>query len=216
VAGGKASALVSYSGGVVDGSRLVVALIEDEGDWKIDQRVRFQSLDRAAFEEALRDQLVDPELGFSSKGANCIVQRFGVLPRRELEQRLLNGGDQTFDRTSVACDRGAVEALVAIQLDEVPFYPASVVSCVEQELRRLSDERLAKVYVDGLVEFGRLILGCGRERVLEAYGSELEDSGYEASEVECLLDAFAGLSADEFARLTYDEDQFAELSDDCG
>lgn len=50
---------------------------------------------------------------------------------------------------------------------------------------------------------------------MEAYGSELEDSGYESSEVECFLDAFAGLSAEEFIRLTYDEKHFGELSEDC-
>ncbi|MDQ3728499.1 MAG: hypothetical protein M3355_02805, partial [Actinomycetota bacterium] len=57
----EATALVSYSGGPLDGSRVAVALVEDDGDWKIDRRLRFQTLDRPAFEDALRDQLDDPE-----------------------------------------------------------------------------------------------------------------------------------------------------------
>ena len=214
VDGEEASALVSYVGGAFDGSSLMVGLVDDD-DWKLDRRLRFQSLDRPAFEKALREQLVEPEFAFSAKGADCIVRRLGALPDRALEQRLLSATSQTLDRAGVACDREGVEESITTALEEDPPYPPPVVACVERELEQLSDERLAQLYVDGPVEFGRLLLGCGRERVMEAYSSELEDAEYDSSAVECLLDAFEDLPAEEFTRLTHDDQRYGELYDDC-
>jgi hypothetical protein len=90
VEGEEATATVAFHGGGLDGQTLVVNVVEEEGEWKVNELESFASLNRgkltSALEEALEEEKeIEPEL------AECVMEGVEESSNSELEGLILNG-----------------------------------------------------------------------------------------------------------------------------
>jgi hypothetical protein len=90
VADSAATADVAFTGGSFDGQTVVLGLVEEGGDWKLDEIKSFAKLDRekliGAFETSIEEtEELAPELG------ECLVEGFEAASDSELEDAILNG-----------------------------------------------------------------------------------------------------------------------------
>jgi len=93
VDGVKATAdVVSKEG--LGGQTFTVALVEEDGAWKLDEVVRIAALDRRAFLREERKGLESGEDRPNPEVADCIVKAFRQLSKPELEEILLGGSAQ--------------------------------------------------------------------------------------------------------------------------
>jgi hypothetical protein len=216
VEGDAATAVVTADGGSLDGSSVLVGLVNDDGEWKLDRRIEVERLDREGFETAYREELVRPEYGFSPDGADCAVAMTQRLSDSELERALL-GEFEILDRLIVACDRQAVESLFIDVYDDPGYgqYPQPVVDCARLRLSELPGSALVDLMTD-MVRLTELNLRCGRSLILGAYAGDLGAAGVEPPVVDCIVGRLRGYSAARWARATYDEDAFAALAVACG
>jgi hypothetical protein len=90
VEGEEANATVAFTGGGFDGQTLVVNLVQEEGDWKLNEAEGFKHLDRekliGTFERTFEEQEeVEPEL------AECVIEGLEETSDSELEEMILGG-----------------------------------------------------------------------------------------------------------------------------
>jgi hypothetical protein len=87
VDGSSANANVAFNGGGFDGQTLNIALVEEDGKWKLDEIQEFVTFDRgkidASFEEALE--------GAEGVDTECILEGLGEYSDAELEEAILEG-----------------------------------------------------------------------------------------------------------------------------
>jgi hypothetical protein len=103
VDGSNASADAAFAGGSFDGQTLGIALIEEDGDWKLDQVTGFTKFDKAKLVAALakgfeEEESIEPEL------ASCIVQAFEAADEGEFEELILSGSSQGIVEIVEACE----------------------------------------------------------------------------------------------------------------
>lgn len=102
VRGAKASAEVAFVGGSFDGQRLVVALVEEDGSWKLDRIERFAEFDRqkliAVFERNFEESSeITPKL------ASCLLDGLQAKSDKELEEIVLEDREALFELV-VGCE----------------------------------------------------------------------------------------------------------------
>jgi len=94
IKGEEAKATAAFSGGNLDGQSLVIDLVEEEGDWKLDEAVEFAKFDPeklmsnlvTATEEALEaNENATPEL------IECVIAGLEEISPAELEAGFLEG-----------------------------------------------------------------------------------------------------------------------------
>ena len=105
VDGSAATADVAFSGGSFDGQTLSVALVEEDGDWKMDEVTGFAEFDQerlaGSFEEAFeRDNDVDPQL------ATCFAEVIRDLPKAEAEEIVIGGSPEPIVEIIEGCSEG--------------------------------------------------------------------------------------------------------------
>jgi hypothetical protein len=99
VDGSNATANVTYSKGAFAfaDQTLTVALVEEDGGWKLDENVRFAKLDQRKVVNSLAE-------GWgSSAEEDCIRKALGEWSRAELEEFLVDGSEGPFDEILVSC-----------------------------------------------------------------------------------------------------------------
>jgi hypothetical protein len=104
VEGSKASADVGSEGGL-SGQTFTVALVEEDGDWKLDEIVRIAKLDRGAFLREERKGLESGEDRPDPEVAACIVKAFRQMSKPELEKILFGGSAQAEVEIYERCGR---------------------------------------------------------------------------------------------------------------
>ena len=101
VDGSSATADAAFVGGSFDGQTLSVALVEEDGGWKLDEATGFAKFDKAkliaAFTSSLEEE-VEPEL------ASCLGQAFEAADQGELEELILGGSSQPIVELVEACE----------------------------------------------------------------------------------------------------------------
>lgn len=100
-----ATADVTFAGGSFDGQTFTVALIEEEGDWKLDEIVGFAEFDQdqlaSSFEEAFEDEeSIEPQV------ASCIGEVLRELPRAEAEEIAISGSSEPIVELVKGCSQG--------------------------------------------------------------------------------------------------------------
>jgi hypothetical protein len=103
VAGSKASADVAFTGGSFDGQKVEVTLVEEDGDWKLDQIERFLDFSRgrliAVFERTFAgSSQIAPEL------ADCLLGALRAKSDGELEELVLEDREALFEIV-VGCEK---------------------------------------------------------------------------------------------------------------
>lgn len=102
VDGSNATADAAFVGGSFDGQTLAVALVEEDGDWKLDEATGFAKFDKAklieAFTSSLEEEKVEPEL------ASCLTEAFEEAEQGEFEELILGGSSQPIVELAEACE----------------------------------------------------------------------------------------------------------------
>ncbi|HEU4737766.1 MAG TPA: hypothetical protein VFS54_01655 [Solirubrobacterales bacterium] len=86
VDGSKATADVAFA----DAQAFSVALIEDDGDWKLDEVVGFVDFDRSRWMDEQREFFEDGE-PWPARVTDCILDAYRGMSQTELEEMLLGG-----------------------------------------------------------------------------------------------------------------------------
>jgi hypothetical protein len=105
VDGSAATADVAFTGGNFDGQTLSVALVEEDGDWKLNELTGFAKFDQeglaVSFEEAFeRDNDVDPQL------ATCFAEVIRELPKDQAEEIVIGGNSEPIVEIVEGCQEG--------------------------------------------------------------------------------------------------------------
>jgi hypothetical protein len=102
VDGEKATAQAAVVGGAFDGQALVLALVKDGDQWKLDEITEFAKFDQAAIANQFKTQLekggeVEP------KTTACIVEGIEEAPQEELEEVILSGDSKPIEELAEGC-----------------------------------------------------------------------------------------------------------------
>lgn len=207
VDGSRATALVANTGGTLDGSEVVVRLVEEGGDWKLDRLVKVADFDRAGFRQAYRRQLF--EFGSSGKAVGCVLERESTLSEDEVEHAILAPGEKTFATMFVKCDRDGVEREVMRAITD----PRLGVSrrgreCSKQRLAAATSAKLVQTQFS-IVAYNRLLLACDKRAFFAYYRRDLTTrTALDPATIECVLDALRGLSTNGVISVTYDQSRY--------
>jgi hypothetical protein len=102
VEGSEATADAAITGSALDGQTLEVALIEEEGDWKLNELLGFAKLDQGKLVEAFGEKLeesgeVEPEL------ASCIVEGLEEAAPGEVEELFVEHSEEVIEGIAEGC-----------------------------------------------------------------------------------------------------------------
>jgi hypothetical protein len=102
VDGSKATAEAELEGGSLDSQTLEFALVEEDGDWKLDYVEGFAKYDGQALAEAFQVKLeetgeLDPEQ------AKCIAGKIGELSQAEAEKAVFGGSPEPIIELAQTC-----------------------------------------------------------------------------------------------------------------
>ncbi|MDQ2630936.1 MAG: hypothetical protein M3Y75_08185 [Actinomycetota bacterium] len=105
VDGSAATSNVAFTGGSFDGQTLTVALIEEDGDWKLNEITGFAEFDQEklanAFEEAFEgEEDVDPRF------ASCFAEVIRDIPEEEAEEIMISGDSAPIVEIVEGCSAG--------------------------------------------------------------------------------------------------------------
>lgn len=94
-----ATADVAFSGGSFSDQTLVVALIKEGDQWKLDKIVRFAKLEKKALIKAIEEQLTE----LSPAQSSCIVEGLQSAANQTFEALLLKGESQPLTELAESC-----------------------------------------------------------------------------------------------------------------
>ena len=103
VDGSNATADAAFVGGSFDGQTLGIALVEEDGDWKLDEATGFVKFDKAKLIAAFSSSLEEEE-GIEPELASCLLEGFEEAEQGELEELILGGSSQPIVELAEACE----------------------------------------------------------------------------------------------------------------
>jgi ABC-type glycerol-3-phosphate transport system substrate-binding protein len=103
VEGEKATANAEFKGGSFDGQTLSLALVEEEGNWKLDELTGFVNFDPAKLLGVLAGKLKE-EASIEPRIASCIVEGMEELPDEELESLVLENNSGPIVEIAEGCE----------------------------------------------------------------------------------------------------------------
>jgi hypothetical protein len=214
VDGNRATALVTNSGGSLDGSQVVVRLLEEDDQWKLDRLVRFARFDRARFRLAYRHRL--RSIGFPADAIGCILGKELRFPNDAIEREALQPDHHIFAGIVVGCDRPAVERnVIGAIADPRLDFPEAAIECGRRRLAAATDAELMRVQLSAAA-YTELLLSCGRDAFLAYQRRELAAGDrLGPTAVACVLAVMQGLPDTSLIRVAYDADRYEAIVDGC-
>jgi len=103
VDGEKATAEAEFIGGSLGSQTLAVALVEEDGDWKLDQIEGFANYDGKALEETFLKRFEESPEGLSKKQYTCIAEGIGKASTAEAEAMFLSGASTKIEELAKGC-----------------------------------------------------------------------------------------------------------------
>lgn len=101
--GSEATADAAVTGGGFDGQVISIALVEEEGAWKLDQLSGFAKLDTARLAEIFGEKL--EETGeLTPEQTSCIVEGIEAASKAEAEELVLSGSSQPLVELAEGCE----------------------------------------------------------------------------------------------------------------
>lgn len=100
--GSEATADGAITGGGFDGQVISIALVEEDGSWKLDQLTGFSRLDIARLAEVMGQKL--EELGeLTPRQTSCIVEEVEAATPAQAEELMLSGSSEPFVELAEGC-----------------------------------------------------------------------------------------------------------------
>ncbi|HKZ14145.1 MAG TPA: hypothetical protein VJL81_09910 [Solirubrobacterales bacterium] len=103
VNGSKATAEVEFEGGSLGSQSLEVALVEEEGNWKLDQIEGFANYDGKALGEAFEKQFEEEPGELTPEQAKCISGKVAEASQAEAEELFLSGNPEKIIELAQGC-----------------------------------------------------------------------------------------------------------------
>jgi len=103
VNGEKATADAAFKGGNLDGQTVEVALVEEGGDWKLDELTGFAKFDSAGLVKVFSEQL-EEEPNLEPEAAKCIIEGIEELPDSALESIVVENNNEPVVEVAESCE----------------------------------------------------------------------------------------------------------------
>lgn len=103
VNGSKATAEVEFEGGSLGSQSLEVALVEEDGNWKLDQIEGFANYDGKALGEAFEKQFEEEPGELTPEQAKCISGKVAEASQAEAEELFLSGNPEKIIELAQGC-----------------------------------------------------------------------------------------------------------------
>jgi ABC-type glycerol-3-phosphate transport system substrate-binding protein len=103
VDGEEATADAEFEGGNFGGQSLSVGLVEEEGEWKLNEFTGFANFDAAKLTETLVEQLEEQE-GVEPEVITCISEGLEELDEKEFEEMVIENNSQPFVELAEGCE----------------------------------------------------------------------------------------------------------------
>lgn len=104
--GSNATANVAFIGNDFDGQTLTVALVEEDGDWKMNEITGFAKFDREKLATALEESLQEGEEPLERDLAVCFAEVLRDVPKPEAEEIVIGGSSQPIVEIIEGCSEG--------------------------------------------------------------------------------------------------------------
>jgi hypothetical protein len=101
--GGKATADVALKGRIFDGQTLEVALVEEDGDWKLSELTGFATFDPENLVNAFAEQ-IEKEPEIEPETASCFIEGLEELSNSELESIVVENNTEVFGEIAEGCE----------------------------------------------------------------------------------------------------------------
>jgi len=111
VDGTDATADVEFSGGTFDGQTLMVALVEEDGDWKLDELTDFVAFDQEKLADTLEAQLKKGDDALEPALAECFAETFREIAKSDAEEIMIGGSQKPIVQIIEGCQQGLEDAL---------------------------------------------------------------------------------------------------------
>jgi hypothetical protein len=103
VNGEKATAEAEFIGGSLGSQTLAIALVEEGGDWKLDQIEGFANYDGKALEETFLKRFEESPEGLTKQQYTCIAEGIGKASTAEAEAMFLSGASTKIEELAKGC-----------------------------------------------------------------------------------------------------------------
>jgi hypothetical protein len=103
VDGSKATANAAVSGGSLEGQTVSIALVEEDGQWKLDQITGFVKLDQTQLAKVFAEELEKGE-EVAPKVTACIVAGIEAAPKEEAEEFVLDATNRALGELAESCE----------------------------------------------------------------------------------------------------------------
>jgi hypothetical protein len=103
VDGSKATAEAEFEGGSLDSQSLEIALVEEDGDWKLDQIEGFADYDGKALGEAFQRDFEEEPGELDPEQAKCISGKIAALSQEEAEEVIFGGSAEPIIELAQSC-----------------------------------------------------------------------------------------------------------------
>jgi hypothetical protein len=103
VNGEKATAEVEFEGGSLGAQALEVALVQEGGDWKLDQIEGFANYDGKALGEAFEKEFEENPEGLNKEQATCIAGKVAEASQAEAEELFFSGSSKPIVELAEGC-----------------------------------------------------------------------------------------------------------------
>jgi hypothetical protein len=99
----KATAEVEFKGGPLDSQTLEVALVQEDGDWKLDRVEGFADYDGKALGAAFEERFEEKPEGLSPKQAKCIARKVAASSEAKAEDLFFGGSSDPIIDLAESC-----------------------------------------------------------------------------------------------------------------
>ena len=98
--GANATADVAVTGGSLDGQTVSVALVDEDGDWKMDELTGFAVFDREGLLGGIEESFEEET---DAETAACVVESLDEYADEELEELVIDGAEEAFIEAFEEC-----------------------------------------------------------------------------------------------------------------
>ena len=103
VDGENATADAAFKGGIFDAQTLELALVEEDGDWKLNELTGFAKFDPESLVNSFAEQIEEePEL--EPEMASCLIEGIEELSSSELESVIVENNTAAFGQIAEGCE----------------------------------------------------------------------------------------------------------------
>ena len=102
---GTATSVVAFEGGFISGQSLEVGLVDEDGQWKLDELNEFVEFDRATYVDTLVAGITEESVG-DPQLEGCVRQALDDASDEQLQATFLENDDTLFEETIAQCFEG--------------------------------------------------------------------------------------------------------------